>query len=628
MSETFALRALANARQASSPPVLQRKCACGNQASGVDGECDQCRRDKLRGMQRKARHGDGASPFAPRSGEAAAAGVGEVLGGSGRPLAAASRQFFERRFGHDFGHVRIHADARAAESAQALDAHAYTSGHDIVFARGRYDPLSDPGRRLLAHELTHVVQQRAGLSAATGPIQDSAAEREAERNAALLDSGMPLIAVERAPALARRSAGRTQVTVTAPTGPPGCGLDKHRKIAPAVHEAQRSLKKAVDKLDAFIAKPADKATQATRAALDRHFHSTRPAVAQMVRDRVEQIRVDMVSRDPFTVECHDDTDTSCGNSGAYVHGESLLVFCEKFFTGSDRYRVFALVHEMAHALIGLDIDDRAYGNDRLLPRLTTAEALDNAESYEMLVKELATGRAVEGSPPKDKVEDCNAKTQPLIAESIARAQRWNRDAEVVANDQKPAMLAYNANLFTTHLGDAKTGTRNTARKVYGDMVKRLKEPIDVRCDDTAGAGCGAGRHAYKGSANNIGRGLALGAGIGGALGGAIGLGAGIGAIAGGASLLTGFGLFGLIGLGGLALGTLIGLIAGAATRHAEVRVCPSWASLATADDRTEALLAAIYEGYAGRNAADSARHAALARAIHKHWWPPPPAAPP
>jgi len=84
------------------------------------------------------------------------------LGSSGQPLPDASRQFFEPRFGHDFSGVRIHNDSVAAKSAQSINALAYTTGNNIVFNEGQYAPGSDSGNRLLAHELTHVVQQRGG----------------------------------------------------------------------------------------------------------------------------------------------------------------------------------------------------------------------------------------------------------------------------------------------------------------------------------------------------------------------------------------------------------------------------------------------------------------------------------
>ena len=64
----------------------------------------------------------------------------------------------EERFGHDFSHVRVHADAKGAESACAMDALAYTSGSDIVFGAGQYAPHTTVGRTLLAHELTHIVR--------------------------------------------------------------------------------------------------------------------------------------------------------------------------------------------------------------------------------------------------------------------------------------------------------------------------------------------------------------------------------------------------------------------------------------------------------------------------------------
>ena len=91
--------------------------------------------------------------------------VDDVLRSSGEPLEADTRRFFEGRFRHDFGAVRVHRDARAAESARAVYAQAYTVGHDIVFDSGRFAPQTETGRRLLAHELAHVVQQNARASA-------------------------------------------------------------------------------------------------------------------------------------------------------------------------------------------------------------------------------------------------------------------------------------------------------------------------------------------------------------------------------------------------------------------------------------------------------------------------------
>jgi hypothetical protein len=85
--------------------------------------------------------------------------VHEVLRSSGQPLDAATRAAMETRFGHDFSGVRVHADSRAAESARAVNALAYTVGNDIAFGTGQYMPGTERGKRVLAHELAHVVQQ-------------------------------------------------------------------------------------------------------------------------------------------------------------------------------------------------------------------------------------------------------------------------------------------------------------------------------------------------------------------------------------------------------------------------------------------------------------------------------------
>jgi hypothetical protein len=171
--------------------ILQRKCACGG-AAGMSGECEACSERKRLGLQPKLtvnEPGDsyeqeadriadqvlampahpamsGAPPriqrFAGQStgqAEAAPTSVDQALASPGKPLEPALRQDIERRFGYDFSRVRVHSDAAAEQSARDVAAHAYTVGHDLVFGAGRFAPGTYQGRRLLAHELTHVVQQ-------------------------------------------------------------------------------------------------------------------------------------------------------------------------------------------------------------------------------------------------------------------------------------------------------------------------------------------------------------------------------------------------------------------------------------------------------------------------------------
>lgn len=141
--------------------VLQRKCACGEK--GASGECAECKRKReVRGgmLQRSATSAKDAGEAPPI--------VYEVLRSAGRPLDDRVRMLMESRFGADFSGVRIHTDARAAESAAAVNANAYTVGQHVAFNEGLYSPASSRGRSLLAHELTHVVQQGGSWDGGTG----------------------------------------------------------------------------------------------------------------------------------------------------------------------------------------------------------------------------------------------------------------------------------------------------------------------------------------------------------------------------------------------------------------------------------------------------------------------------
>lgn len=127
-----------------APPTVSRKCAA----------CEEA--DKKQTVQTK--------PAGPSSVVPAVAPpqVHDVVGQPGRPLDAATRGFFEPRFGLDLSAVRVHADGRAGDAARSVGARAFAVGENIVFAPGEFVPASAGGRHLLAHELAHVVQQRGG----------------------------------------------------------------------------------------------------------------------------------------------------------------------------------------------------------------------------------------------------------------------------------------------------------------------------------------------------------------------------------------------------------------------------------------------------------------------------------
>lgn len=154
-------------------PPLQRACACG-------GGCSGCQ-PKRAGLtdERLQTKGTGSGEAGR---EATPAVVDEVLASPGQPLDREARAFFEPRFGYDFSRVRVHADADAEQSARAVNALAYTVGHNVVFGAGQYAPATQEGRLLLAHELAHVVQQGAGSTALQREVDDEESETAAPTN--------------------------------------------------------------------------------------------------------------------------------------------------------------------------------------------------------------------------------------------------------------------------------------------------------------------------------------------------------------------------------------------------------------------------------------------------------------
>ena len=126
-------------------PVLQRKCP----------NCDE---DEKKVLQ--AKNLPGRVPLI--QGHDVPHTVHDLLRSNGQPLDPATRAFMEKRFGHDFSRVRVHSGETAEQSARDMSALAYTMGHDIVFGTGRFAPGTYEERRLIAHELTHVIQQRQG----------------------------------------------------------------------------------------------------------------------------------------------------------------------------------------------------------------------------------------------------------------------------------------------------------------------------------------------------------------------------------------------------------------------------------------------------------------------------------
>lgn len=331
------------ASRSSGPvPRLQRKCACGA-AAGLSGSCPDCARKKELGLQTQLAVGaaddafereadrvagqvmegpapgvDGqAPPRIQRLASAPGAGgmdappsVHQTLAAPGSALEPGLRRDMEARFGHDFSQVRVHADASAHASALDLQANAYTAGRHIAFAAGRYAPETAQGRRLLSHELTHVVQQAGGQA---GGLQRDSKDK--------------------------------------PAPPPP-------KIVPPV-EPNKTQKKMIDDARRGAAIRTQRALfrtsgiEGTQAALEAK------AMAQLKFDwpdpNMEQIS-DVLRGMGGGVGTADikvagPGDPDCGTRAGYVRGfRQPIVLCAAFFAKdtTDESRIRTLIHEMAH----------------------------------------------------------------------------------------------------------------------------------------------------------------------------------------------------------------------------------------------------------------------------------------
>ncbi|MEO7733868.1 MAG: DUF4157 domain-containing protein, partial [Kofleriaceae bacterium] len=186
-------------RKAANPVAAPVQRACAACGGGGAQPCPQCKEQAApaTGASPTGASGTGASP-ASSSRDGAGSAEAPLVPSGGRAMAPAERAPFERAFGTDFGGVRVHDGGAADASARSIDAKAFTTGSDIVFGAGQLSPDTQDGKRLLAHELTHVVQQqgRTGVLSAFGvprvSTPDDAAEHEADRASADFMAGRPI----------------------------------------------------------------------------------------------------------------------------------------------------------------------------------------------------------------------------------------------------------------------------------------------------------------------------------------------------------------------------------------------------------------------------------------------------
>jgi len=303
----------------STAPILQRKCTCGG-APGPSDECEECHRKHSGMLQRRARR--------PQPDNEVPTSVHEVLNSPGQTLDAATRAFMEPRFGHDFSRVRVHTDSRAAESARAVQALAYTVGSHLVFDVGQYAPASLAGQRLLAHELTHVVQQGTGPTRLNAKLEVSAPGDASEREA----DGMAERVV-RSP-MAERAADSLLSSASSPSTSPRLMRTTHPNCTPTVT--------GVSNPDAVIDQAQARAIQAAGAALqelarpssrtllllDQWFHC--PSVSD-IRQITANLRRIEAALPTLTVRCLDSASSLCSQGYLGEVTDTDVPWCPEFF---------------------------------------------------------------------------------------------------------------------------------------------------------------------------------------------------------------------------------------------------------------------------------------------------------
>jgi hypothetical protein len=294
--------------------------------------------------------------------------VHEVLNSPGEPLDTGTRSFMEPRFGYDFSKVRVHTDAKAAESARAVNAQAYTVGQDIFFGTEQYVPRMTTGVRLLAHELTHVLQQ----SAVNQEEQIRRQQQESPEQE-------------------------------------GCSFYQRKcekKKRDTAFEAfktglQKLIPRAQEKIEDFIKAPSDKKNHKAAIAFKQYFNWDEKALNELGRSSIPEKTlsiIELLKSHPggFDSDCPPESSDYCKTLEkdrivlANSHGReqsNCYSFCPEFFKKDKIEQATTAIHEMMHRWT--DLSDFAYEFEKeKLRKLSPIQVEQNIDSYAALIRDL------------------------------------------------------------------------------------------------------------------------------------------------------------------------------------------------------------------------------------------------
>jgi hypothetical protein len=333
--------------------AVQRQC--------LDPECEE------EEIQLKKKEGGRNEEMVGREVSPTTGGLSSQLAGlqgGGRPLSPALRSFFEPRFGQDFSRVRVHTGEQATRMAEAVKARAFTLGRNMVFHQQEFAPETPAGKRLLAHELTHVVQQQG------------------------------------APAQGHRRFSKITVTPgTSPAGPLMRTIHYGSDCGPRQDEVERNIPGAQSAASRWARAGASCLSDPESVAnlLSIHFNITPTdyLAVTTIEDHLLEI-ADMLDEDAFTYYCRPRTDEDClrprGPYAGYAYpGQPEIYFCDPYPYQS-RFRqkplIDTLLHEAAHAH-DAEFNHDTYERDDDYPG---DQPLTNADSYASFARDVTLGR--------------------------------------------------------------------------------------------------------------------------------------------------------------------------------------------------------------------------------------------
>ncbi len=318
-----------------------------------------------------------------------------ALRGGGQPLPEPVRAFFEPRFGHDFGQVRVHSDAAAEQSAWDVNAHAYTVGRDIVFGAGRFAPGTHQGRQLIAHELMHVVQQSGadGIHFLKNDEKRNLSPISSRAARTFRLSAAPTLQVARQAAPAFGDACKTP----APGGPANpCQLARCSPAEQAT--AVADLARGLGYVNASItALTAAQLSGFTLRAIDWYFGGHDAATVATIRTRLGCIATSLMSA-PGRYGCHPNYNalayTCAGGAGLCGHLAQDICFTSLHFDQNPRERAITAIHEAAH-LEGMSTgsprtNPDIYENEMRFLDISPSQAVQNSDSYALFAAAIGT----------------------------------------------------------------------------------------------------------------------------------------------------------------------------------------------------------------------------------------------